>query len=736
MKKITLILLFVLGLQPGFAHAASNYGAYKIYLKGVMAAKAGAFDIAQKEYERVVALDPGALAVYKELMYLYWQSGNNKKAFDTAEKIDKLDEQNPATTIYLATFYLLANQPDKAKKLWEKTLELDPDNETATIYLAAYYYSDNKLEESAEYWNKFLKQQPDSSMGYLQLGMVQEKLNMPEEALKSYSKVIELKPEAREAYVSKARIYENTDRFPMAIAEYEKYVEVFPENLYVLMYLGRCYYENKEYTKARDAFIKAKKGLKGDESEMSSYWLGIIYEKTGDLEKSAEEFEYLVSRQPDNIAVLARLGYYYSLMKQYSKADKKLNAASLKEPLNYEILYLQGLNFIDWGKYDKAVKTLERVVSLKPDFDDAYFFLGTAFDKNGNFEDAEKAFLQALEINPDNTRAMNYLGYTYADKDIKLQEAEIILNRAVSLEPKNGAYLDSLGWLYYRQAKYELAEKFIITAANLTRDPLIYEHLGDVCIELERLDDAWTSYALSVDGGGEKSAKQKLEMVQKRLTQQQFCNATLFRAGSNYRKLFSLKAGYKMKINIDSYNIKAYFPFNYVKGEGISIGVPAKFFIGGAMIYVYDGNISFEPKAVKDQIPEEFNELLAFASDVFSADFFSRFENNAESQKGKKIVYKADEIELIINSDNGLVEKISRGGVTIEPAKYKPFFSSKIPYTINISSKKLKMRGSFEAVNISSSDQHVKKTDEKENSSKNTEKEDSDENKDSGAGKN
>ncbi|MCL2143951.1 MAG: tetratricopeptide repeat protein [Endomicrobia bacterium] len=680
-KKIIFVLCFILVMQTGFAYAA-NYEAYRAYLKGVLAYKANAFDAARKDYEKVVALDPDALAARKELMHLYWRSGNQQKAFDAAEKIENLDGENPATTMLLANFYIGAEQPEKARKFWEKTLELEPDNEIAILCLAAYYDSDNKLEKSAEYWNEFLKNQPDSAAGYFQLGMIQEKLDMTQEALNSYDKVLELKPESLEVYLSKARIYENINNFPLAVSE---------------------------YAKARDAFIKAKKELKGADNEIASYWLGVIYQKMGNIDKAAAEFEYLSSKQPDNVAVIARLGYYYSLLKQYAKAEKKLKIALSKDPLNYEISYLLGLNYIDWQKYDKAIKSFEKVVSLNPDFADAYYFMGNAMDKNGDFENAEKAFLQTLAISPEHTRAMNYLGYTYADKNIKLKEAEILLDKAVALEPQNGAYLDSLGWLYYRQEKYELAEKFIVTAANITRDAVIYEHLGDVYVELAKINDAWIAYALARDAGAQKSAKRKLELVQKKISPADFYNVNLFRAGSNYQKLFSLKTGYKMKISVKSYySVKGYLPFNYVKGEGVSIGMPAKFFMGNATVYIKDGNATFDPKAAEDEIPQEFRGILDFASGIFSQGFFKQFENSAVDQSGKKITYASNGTEMMLDSETGLVEKITKDGIVIEPVKYKRFFNSMIPSLINVSSKQYKFKGSFEAGNIALSDKHVR----------------------------
>lgn len=732
MKKTVFILICLFTASRAFSASAPNYNAYKAYIKAVIAAKSGAYDAARKEYEKVISLDPSAVAAYMELMHLNWQAGNTKRAFEIAEKIDSLDGNNPKTTNYIATFYLVANRPDKAKAFLNKTLELDPDNETATVYLAAYYYADNKLEKSAEYWNKFLKQQPDSAIGYLQLGLVQEKLGMSEEALASYDRVISIKPEAKEAYLSKARIYENTGRIKFAVAEYEKYMEVFPDNLYVLMYLGKCYFEDGQNAKAQEAFARAKKGLSGRDAQTASYWLGLVYAEAGNIAKAAQEFELLFAKQPDNTSLAARLGYYYSLLKRYSKAEKKFRYALQAEPLNHEIFYLQGLNYIDWGKYGKAVKSFEKAVSLNPEFDDAYFFLGSAFDKKGDFENARKAFLRALEINPEHCASMNYLGYSYADKNINLDEAEKLLERAVALDPRNGAFLDSLGWLYYRQGKYEQAKKYMILAANLSRDPLICEHLGDVYVELGKLNDAWIAYALSCDFAGEESARRKLEMVRKKLSEKDFYNLSLLRAESNYKKLISFKAGYKMKMNVRGYNIRAYIPFAYIKGEKVRIDIPGKFVHGGAAIYINDGNIAFEPKAVEEQLPEEFGGLINFAAGIFSKDFFRQFKDCALTRKGQTITYSYGGYELVLNAENGLVEEIAKDGFSVKPAEYKTFFSAKIPYAVKAASKKLKFRGRFEAVSVSASGPGAKK-ENKKNYDKNIEKTLSDENQNFGA---
>ena len=90
-------------------------------------------------------------------------------------------------------------------------------------------------------------------------------------------------------------------------------------------------------------------------------------------------------------------------------------------------------------------------------------------------------FLSILDKQPDHAATLNYLGYMWAESGINLDRAAEMLNRAVSQEPRNGAYVDSLGWVYFQQGKLDLAEKYLTDATRLLpRDATVHEHLGDV----------------------------------------------------------------------------------------------------------------------------------------------------------------------------------------------------------------------------------------------------------------
>ena len=96
--------------------------------------------------------------------------------------------------------------------------------------------------------------------------------------------------------------------------------------------------------------------------------------------------------------------------------------------------------------------------------------------------------------------ALNYLGYMLADRGTRLDEALGYIRRAVALDPQNGAYLDSLGWVYYKMGNYELAEENLRRASErMGDDPTIHDHLGELYLKTGRLKLAATHWERSLD---------------------------------------------------------------------------------------------------------------------------------------------------------------------------------------------------------------------------------------------
>jgi len=104
-----------------------------------------------------------------------------------------------------------------------------------------------------------------------------------------------------------------------------------------------------------------------------------------------------------------------------------------------------------------------------------------------------------LEIEKDDPAVLNYLGYMLAVRGTHLDEAEAMVRKAVQSDPTNGAYLDSLGWVYYKQNKLDQAEEYLKKAAIFVlTDPDIHDHLGDLYFKTKRYDDARTAWTKSI----------------------------------------------------------------------------------------------------------------------------------------------------------------------------------------------------------------------------------------------
>ena len=146
-----------------------------------------------------------------------------------------------------------------------------------------------------------------------------------------------------------------------------------------------------------------------------------------------------------------------------------------------------------------------------------HFRIGVLYDNLGKKTESIKRMKRVIELNPRDAQALNYLGYTYAEMGIHLEEALAYIRKALEIQPDDGFFIDSLGWVYYKMKRYDEAVKYLEKASEIvTDDPTILEHLGDAYSARREYRKAIKSYkkALELDPA-KKAVSEKIRRLRK-----------------------------------------------------------------------------------------------------------------------------------------------------------------------------------------------------------------------------
>jgi Tfp pilus assembly protein PilF len=152
-----------------------------------------------------------------------------------------------------------------------------------------------------------------------------------------------------------------------------------------------------------------------------------------------------------------------------------------------------------WNDMGKALDAAEKLSDSDEDKEGVWFMRGAMYERMKKLDLAEVEFRKVLKANPDNAGAMNYIGYMLADANLRLEESLGLINKALEIEPGNGAYLDSLGWVQFRLGRLEDAEKNLRLALEKTpRDPTVHDHMANVLMKESKVKEAITQWETSL----------------------------------------------------------------------------------------------------------------------------------------------------------------------------------------------------------------------------------------------
>ena len=234
-------------------------------------------------------------------------------------------------------------------------------------------------------------------------------------------------------------------------------------------YIALNYRNLKEYDRAIDIINTI---VKNDPNKEDAWQLlSFIYDEKGDSEKSDQVIKHLIETHPNSAE--------YYLFKAERLQQRK--------------------------KYEESITALKEAALKFPQNDQIYFLFGSAFERLKRYQPAEEHFRKAISLNPRNANALNYLGYMLIDRGEQLEEAVGYVKKALEIDGNNGAYLDSLGWGYFKLDNLDLAEDNLRMALERMRDnAVVHDHMGDLCFKQGKFRDAIHHWELAIENKDEE----------------------------------------------------------------------------------------------------------------------------------------------------------------------------------------------------------------------------------------
>ena len=397
------------------------------------------------------------------------------------------------------------------REVYQQLLKMDPGNMIGMYYYAKILTQMNRPAEAEALYKKMTLQKPEFEAAWLSLAALYENEKKYSEAIAVYRAYLEINPARIIFRVKIAQQLVKANKQSLAEKELKEALQVDPANRDVRTMLGLLYYEMKQFDAAAAQFLMILQSSPGDEK--IRYLLANTLEQKGDLSAAFMEYQKI---SPDfelyaNAQVLAAM-----IRKKEGRIEDAIavmvRAIEKKDDQAALYLYLSSLHE-EKKDMDAAEKIIQEGISRFPRNTDMYYVLGTLQEKTDRFEESIKSMRKVLDIDPQNADALNFIGYTYADRDIHLDEAEQMIVQALKIKPKNGYILDSLGWVHFKKKQYDSALKHLKEALELLPDdPNINEHIGDVYLKIGREQEALQYYrkAVKIDPANLK-LKEKLE---------------------------------------------------------------------------------------------------------------------------------------------------------------------------------------------------------------------------------
>lgn len=488
--------------------------------------------LATAQLEAITRLNPADFRAYARLLQVYTTRRQRQDVLRILDRAASVPTPNIRFNLLIADGYHRLNLPLRAAAIYRRILHRDPEQVQIWNRLGDLTLAGGDTLGAASIYR--------SGLAHFEHRLNKTTLTLWKKLIAIYDRGDHLEALISETpldtlFIDRFSVHlprsipepgEGTDldtlRFRHTEALLNRLIRELPERHDLLGRKASLLLDMDRPEEARQSFILAT-SLDSD----PRYRMGIAhtYLNQQDWDPAIGIFNELFGETPADSDLYARivfdLGRAYAMSNRTAQARNVYRQAVNARPGDLRFRLAVGRTYLAEKSWEAAIPELEGLLSRLEDdaelLEDVLYDLGHGYERAGRFDSAVAVFQRLLTRAPDNHQALNYLGYMFAEKGVRLGEAENYIERALKGDPHNGAYLDSMGWVYFQQQRYSEAMRFLKlalkaeesrlneidvefrTAGQLENLSIILDHVGDAARALGNIDEAIEHWRRAAD---------------------------------------------------------------------------------------------------------------------------------------------------------------------------------------------------------------------------------------------
>jgi tetratricopeptide (TPR) repeat protein len=468
-------------------------------------------DKAEEVLRGILKSDPENEPAIEQLTQLLMDEGKSTEAVTLLEGITA-HSPSPVLLDLLGDAYTQTHELTKAEEAYRKAVDLDPSELSHQRGLGQTLLAEEKFSEALKVYQKLSDVMPDDSDVYLRIAQIYRELHQLDKAEENLVKARQYAPGSLEVMYNEAMLYQAQGRYEDAIRVLSDAVTgikgqspALPSrrrSLSILyQQLGQLYRDTQNYQASIYTFEEL--GHLGEEEDRRARMMIMdTYRAAKDLPKALQTGKEALAKYPADPAIRTSQALLLGENAQTDDAVKMLRAQLHGDAGDREV-YLNIAQVYERGRRYKEAEEAAHAAEVLPgqprENEMVWFLLGAIYERQKLFDKAEEQFKRVLAVNPKNAPVLNYYGYMLGDLGIRLDEAEALVQQALKEDPYNGAYLDSLGWIYFKENKLSASETTLRKAVARERhDATIHSHLGDLYGKMGRSELAAAEWEKSL----------------------------------------------------------------------------------------------------------------------------------------------------------------------------------------------------------------------------------------------